>query len=540
MPSGFTSFSLTLLLLLLTFILVSNTSEVVSDNNDDDLEGIDELLAVDTELENESKNNGGSISSSSSDAKLSEAEVLTKAQRIVIELNNDNTERVINGNEFVLVLGYAPWCARSAELMPHFAEAASLLRELGAPLLLAKIDADRFSKSASFLGIKGFPTLLLYVNGTSQQYSGGFTADEIVLWSRKKTGTPVIQISSVTEAEEFLKKYHTFVIGLFEKFEGPEYEEFVRAAKSDNETQFVETSKFEVAQVLYPDIKTADCFLGIVKSEPERYTAYDGAFTTNEILEFLDYNKFPLVTKMTETNSIKVYSSPVKLQVFVFADAGELKNLLDPLQKVAKTFKSKIMFIHVDIKDENLAKPFLTLLGLEESKNTVVAAFDNEMSSKYLLESKPTQSNIEEFCNKLLQGSLSPYFKSQPIPDNTDASVRVIVGKTFENAILSSKESVLLEVFAPWCITCETISKHVEKLAKHYKGSSNLIFARIDASVNEHPKLQDVNDYPTLLLYRATDKTKPIKLSTKSSLKELAKSINEHLKVQNQVIKDEL
>ncbi|KAK7261823.1 hypothetical protein RIF29_28144 [Crotalaria pallida] len=262
MPSRFTSFSLTLLLLLLTFILVSNTSEVVSDNNDDDLESIDELLAVDTELENESKNNGGSISSSS-DLKLSEA-------------------------EFVLVLGYAPWCARSADLMPHFAEAASLLKESGAPLLLAKVDADRFSESASFLGVKGFPTLLLYVNDTSQQYSGGFTADEIVLGSRKKTSTPIIRISSVTEAGEFLKKYHTFVIGLFEKFEGPEYEEFVRAAKSDNETQFVETSKFEVAQVQQNLWKQLSPSTGV---GPE-YEEFVRAAKSDNETQFVETSKF--------------------------------------------------------------------------------------------------------------------------------------------------------------------------------------------------------------------------------------------------------
>lgn len=56
--------------------------------------------------------------------------------------------------------------------------------------------------------------------------------------------------------------------------QGPDYEEFVNAAKSDNETQFVEVSKVELARVLYPDIKPTDRFLGIVKSEPERYTAY--------------------------------------------------------------------------------------------------------------------------------------------------------------------------------------------------------------------------------------------------------------------------
>lgn len=518
--------SLRLLLVLLALLLVPRFN--VATESDDEL---DELLAVDEEVEREVAQGGGE--------KLSEAELLSKAQRIVIELNNDNTERVINGNEFVLVLGYAPWCPRSAELMPHFAEAATSLKEFKTPLVMAKIDADRFPKPASFLGVKGFPTLLLFVNGTSQPYSGGYTADDIVIWARKKTGAPVIRISSKAEAEEFLRKYQTFLVGRFDKFEGPDYEEFVSAAKSDNETQFVEASQLELARVLYPDIKPTEHFIGIVKNEPERYTAYDGAFTMNKILEFIDYNWFPLVTKLTEINSIRVYSSPIKLQVLVFANTEDFKNLLNPLQEVARTFKSKIMFIFVDINDDNLAKPFLTLFGLEESKNTVVAAFDNGMSSKYLLESKPTQSNIEEFCTNLVQGSLSPYFKSQPIPDNTEASVHVIVGKTFDDEILSSKKDVLLEVFTPWCINCEATSKQVEKLAKHYKGSSNLIVARIDASANEHPKLQ-VNDYPTLLLFRADDKENPIKLSTKSSLKELATSINKYLKVKNQVVKDEL
>ncbi|XP_052109195.1 uncharacterized protein LOC107460660 [Arachis duranensis] len=48
---------------------------------------------------------------------------------------------------------------------------------------------------------------------------------------------------------------------------GHEYDEFMRAAKLDN--------------------------------EPEIYTAYDGAFTTSKILEFLDYNNFPLVYMST-------------------------------------------------------------------------------------------------------------------------------------------------------------------------------------------------------------------------------------------------
>lgn len=40
-----------------------------------------------------------------------------------------------------------------------------------------------------------------------------------MIWVQKKTGVPVINISSLTEAKEFLKKHHMFVVGQFEKFE---------------------------------------------------------------------------------------------------------------------------------------------------------------------------------------------------------------------------------------------------------------------------------------------------------------------------------
>ncbi|KAK9142597.1 hypothetical protein Syun_011997 [Stephania yunnanensis] len=554
----------TLTCLTLTLLLILSLSIHAIASEEDELGDLEELLAIDEEAEAEGQ--GGSRATEAAD-------VVSKAQRIVIELNSENTRRVIDGNEFVLVLGYAPWCVRSAEMMPKFAETANALKETGSPLLLAKIDAERYPKAASALGIKGFPTLLLFVNGTSQAYNGGFSAEELVIWARKRTGFPVIRLSYVDETKEFTANYRTFLVGLFETYEGTDYEEFRKAAVADNEIQFVETSDIEVARVLYPDLKSPNQFLGIVKSEPEKYVAFEEHFEKDKILNFLEYNKLPLVNVLTELNSVKVYSGPVKLQVglsllyysnlavkFSFSmiyewkcfgnvlQADEFKNIRSTLQEVAAKFKSKVMLIYVDIKEDNLAKPFLTLFGLEESDEAViVAAFDNKANSKYLLESDPTPSNLENFCLGLERGTLSQYYKSQPIPDNNVAVVRTVVGKTFDDVVLKSSQNVLLEVHAPWCIKCEEMSKQVEKLAKHFKGLNDLIIARIDASVNEHPKLQ-VDDYPSLLFYPATDKLNPIKLLNKSSLKELAMFIKKNVQASDdrgisthdQSIRDEL
>ncbi|KAI3455436.1 hypothetical protein Pfo_012099 [Paulownia fortunei] len=414
-------FPLILLLLLSPFAFIAALSE----NEDaEDLEDIQELIAIDDEQKGRENSQHSTHYESKDFGKKSEAEVLSKAQRVVLELNNDNTKRVIEENEYVMVLGYAPWCGRSAELMPRFAEAANVLKGLGISLLMAKLDSERYPKAASSLGIKGFPTLLLFVNGSSQPYTGGFSSEELVIWARKKTGAPVIRINSVAEANEFLKQHAMYAVALFDEFEGPDYGEFIKAAAADNEIQFVETSSAEVAKVLYPVVKPTKPFFGLVKSEPEHYTSLDENWTSDRILHFLENNKFPLVTVMTELNSAKVYSSPNKLQVYVFAEADDLKKLLEPLQEIAKKFKSEIMFVAVDIGEDNLAKPFLTLFGLEESEETVVIAFDYNYNSKYLLESDPTSRNIEDFCAGLLRGTLTPYYKSQPIPGNVSCSCK--------------------------------------------------------------------------------------------------------------------
>lgn len=156
---------LLLSLLLLSQTLAKSIPSLADENLDwseEDDEEFDSLLAIDDSEE-------------SGSAATSEPQLLLKAQKIVTDLNNDNSRRVVEENELVLLLGYAPWDKKSAALMPRFAQAATELREMGSLVVMAKVDAERYPKVASLYGIKGFPTFLLFVNGSSQRYSGGIT-----------------------------------------------------------------------------------------------------------------------------------------------------------------------------------------------------------------------------------------------------------------------------------------------------------------------------------------------------------------------------
>jgi protein disulfide-isomerase A1 len=130
--------------------------------DDDDSGVLDELLAIDEEAERgglDAADGGG-------------AEAVRRAQSMVLVLNNDNARRAVEDSAELLLLGYAPWCERSAQLMPRFAEAAAALRAMGSSAAFAKLDGERYPKAAASVGVKGFPTVLLFVNGTEHAYTG--------------------------------------------------------------------------------------------------------------------------------------------------------------------------------------------------------------------------------------------------------------------------------------------------------------------------------------------------------------------------------
>ncbi|KAH0930349.1 hypothetical protein HID58_016076 [Brassica napus] len=130
-----------------------------------------------------------------------------------------------------------------------------------------------------------------------------------------------------------------------------------------------------VAILLFPELK-ANFFVVMVywnHDEKSCVVHVDGSYKVkkNKILEFLGKNKFPLITKSSESNT-----------------AWSMAQLL----KACYVFRLWLSFM---IKEEP-CEPFLTLFGIEDANKTVVAAFNNKLNSKYLAEEDPSPSNIED------------------------------------------------------------------------------------------------------------------------------------------------
>src|SRR5688572_9778543 len=84
----------------------------------------------------------------------------------------------------VLVDVWAPWCGPCLMMAPAYEAAA---RELEPLVRLIKLNSDAEEAAASRLGIRGIPTMILFLDGREvARTSGAMSAAQIVRWVRDR------------------------------------------------------------------------------------------------------------------------------------------------------------------------------------------------------------------------------------------------------------------------------------------------------------------------------------------------------------------
>lgn len=98
-----------------------------------------------------------------------------RAVKALPKVTDQNADRILSATEYVLLMGYAPWCKQSAAVMIDFAEAATVLASKGSPVVLAKVDAIANPVTGNRYNIKGYPTIIFFTNGSTEVYYAGQT-----------------------------------------------------------------------------------------------------------------------------------------------------------------------------------------------------------------------------------------------------------------------------------------------------------------------------------------------------------------------------
>jgi len=130
-----------------------------------------------------------------------------------------------------------------------------------------------------------------------------------------------------------------------------------------------------------------------------------------------------------------------------------------------------------------------------------------------------------------LSKRLTPFIKSEPIPEKTDKAVTTVVAHNFEEIVLDTTKDVLLEMYAPWCGHCKKLDPIYEELAQKIKKNknTNMVIAKIDATANDSPHAKYVaKGYPTILFAPANNKGNPIPFSGERDINSMYSWLRSH------------
>ncbi|KAI3411386.1 Protein disulfide-isomerase [Psidium guajava] len=450
-------------------------------------------------------------------------------EKDVVVLKEGNFTDFIEKNRFVMVEFYAPWCGHCQALAPEYAAAATELK--GEEVALAKVDATEEEELAQKYEVQGFPTVYFFVDGVHKPYPGQRTKDAIVTWIKKKTGPGVYNLTTLDDAERVLTSEDKVVLGYLNHLKGPESEELAAASRIEDDVNFYQTVNPDVAKLFHMDPEVKRPALVILKKEAEKLSLFDGKFEKSAIAEFVFVNKLPLVTTFTRESAPLIFESPIKKQMLLFATSKDSEKFVPVFEDAAKLFKGKLIFVYVEMDNEDVGKPVSDYFGVSGSGPKVLGYTGNDDGRKFFLEGEVTLDNIKAFAEDFLEEKLKPFYKSDPIPETNDGDVKIVVGNNFDEIVLDESKDVLLEIYAPWCGHCQSLEPTYNKLAKHLRGIDTLIIAKMDGTTNEHPRAK-ADGFPTLLFFPAGNKSfDPITVDSDRTVVALYKFLKKHASI---------
>jgi protein disulfide isomerase len=432
----------------------------------------------------------------------------------VLVLTASNFDETVNKADIILVEFYAPWCGHCKHLEPEYAKAATVLKKEG--VLLGKVDATVESDLATRFGVRGYPTLKVFRQGTASEYSGPREADGIVSYMRKQAAPALSKLETEEAFAKLTESRDPVVIGFFPNSKDSELEKSISSLSSslrDDEFKFGVVHDAALAKAKG---YTADTVVLYQKLDNAKFD-YTGAADKQAVQNWVWDNSVPLAGEYTRENS-KKYTRKHVPTVLAFIDVDFGSNLkrtnyyLNRLRKVAQGANGKFTFA---VASKKAFAADLDKYGCDQSKEFCVGLDDGANTGRYKYEAKEFNvEGLQKLIADFTAGNLQPWIKSEPVPESNDGDVTVVVGKTFKDIVLNPQKDVLIELYAPWCGHCKNLEPAYKELGARIKkeGVKTVTIAKMDATANDvSNSAYQANGYPTILFAKAGSKNSPLK-----------------------------
>lgn len=428
----------------------------------------------------------------------------------VVVLTSKNFDEFIKEHKFVFVKFYAPWCGHCKSMAPAYSKVAKRMKAEKNGVPIAKVDATVDNELGSKYGVKGFPTLKLFINGEPIDFQGGREEDQIFDWILKKTGPSSTKIADEAQFDKLLKEKLNIVYFFPESDTGAK-EKFEVVAAGIDGLNFLyshdETLRAKLGE-------TEEYTLAVLRSfdDGHKTLAQATSITADQIKAFVDEHRFPNVQEFDQSAAERIFGSEQPAMIFFTEnfdseDAKTFKNF-------AKKNSKQIIFSISKIKSDMGARlsEFIGITTKDENSARIL-----KFSHGTLLKYKCDIASLEECLKDYKAEKLQAYYKSEDVPADNNGPVKVIVGNNFKEEILDSDKHVLLEAYAPWCGHCKKLAPIYEELGAKLAGNKDIVIAKMDGAANEYPGF-DIQGFPTIKFYKKGKKTAPQDFSGERTL----------------------
>ena len=114
---------------------------------------------------------------------------------------------------------------------------------------------------------------------------------------------------------------------------------------------------------------------------------------------------------------------------------------------------------------------------------------------------------LKEYVNKMSGGEGAAKVEKTETKEAGEVGVLQLTTDNFQNAI--EKGVTFIKFYAPWCGHCKRLVPTWTELSAKFIGNAGVRIAKVDCTLPEAKELckqQEVNGFPTLLIYRNGEK----------------------------------
>jgi protein disulfide-isomerase A1 len=441
----------------------------------------------------------------------------------VVQLKKDTFNDFMKANDLVLAEFFAPWCGHCKALAPEYEEAATSLKEKNIKLI--KVDCTEETDLCQEHGVEGYPTLKVFRGlDNVSPYKGQRKASAITSYMIKQSLPAVSEVTKDT-LEEFKKADKVVLVAYVDAADKASSEVFTKAAeKLRDNYPFGLSTDAELAEA--EGVKAPAVVL--YKDFDEGKAVFSEKFDAEAIEKFAKTAATPLIGEVGPETYSDYMSAGIPL-AYIFAEtAEERKELSDKLKPVAEAQRGVINFGTIDAKafgahagNLNLKTDKFPAFAIQEVAKNQKFPFDQDKEITF--------EAIKAFVDDFVAGKIEPSIKSEPIPEKQEGPVTVVVAKSYNDVVLDDEKDVLIEFYAPWCGHCKALAPKYEELGALYAKSEfkdKVVIAKVDATANDVP--DEIQGFPTIKLYPAGAKDKPVTYSGSRTVEDLIKFIAEN------------